>query len=168
MSIVLKPDPGVFSRLMPLVIVFGAYRRYDRDPPLSDAGLQTISGAIGLARRLRAPLAYSLLIDDATETWPGVWLPECRPRVRDRVFRHMEGSIFCNREFGVVFRTHLPRETVIVGTTGDSSLCATAEDVQRFSRPLRVVGAATCGSLDDWRRSILAVERAGTPHSRAG
>lgn len=139
MSMIIRPSARVFQRTMPLVVVFGAYRRYDIDQPLSQEDLETISGVVGTARRMRAPLAFSRLVPEDRSPAPGVWLPGCRPKVTDRVFDHAGGSLFDNREFANVFRSITRREVVLVGARGDSALMATARDARPYDRDASVV-----------------------------
>lgn len=141
MSIVIRPSPGVFRRTTPLVVVFGAFRRYETDRPLSQAELETITGVVGGARRFRTPLAFSRVVGKDGLSGPGVWLPGCRPKVTDRVFDHAEGSAFGNREFANVFTKITEREIVMVGPENDSSRTATLADSKAYDRPVRVIMA---------------------------
>ena len=79
MSIIIRPSDSVFKRTTPLVLIFGAYRRFDLDPPLSQEELDTITQVVALSRRLRAPLAFSRLVPEDRAPEAGVWLPDCRP-----------------------------------------------------------------------------------------
>jgi hypothetical protein len=159
MSIIIRPAPGVFRRTMPLVIVFGAFRRFRVDSALDSGDFETLTGAVALSRRMRVPLAFSRVVQEDRSTEPGVWLPECRPKVTDRVFDHPQGSIFQNREFASVFTKITDREIYAVGPRNDSSLAASIEDAAPFERDIRVIvpdGALqNCSTMEDFPSDIF-------------
>ncbi|MSU88328.1 isochorismatase family protein [Rhodobacteraceae bacterium 2CG4] len=139
MSIIIRPSDSVFKRTTPLVLIFGAYRRFELDPPLSQEELDTITQVVALSRRLRAPLAFSRLVPEDRAPEAGVWLPDCRPKITDRVFDHAPGSMFQNREFANAFRSITRRDLVLTGPRSDSSLMATARDSRPYGRDAQVV-----------------------------
>lgn len=139
MSVIIRPAESVFRRTTPLVLVFGAYRRFDADKPLSGEELETITKVVALSRRLHAPLAFSRVVPEDRSAEPGVWLPGCRPRITDRVFDHNGGSMFENREFAHVFRTITRRDLILVGARNDSALMATARDARPYGRDSHVI-----------------------------
>lgn len=142
MSIIVRPASGVFRRTMPLVVVFGAYRSFEDQDPLDAVDLETVTDAVALARRMHIPLAFSRAMrKDGTDA-RGVWLPDCRPKVSDRVFDHPEGSAFQNREFLNVFTKIIEREVFAVGPRNDSSMGATARETEATGRVMRIVMAA--------------------------
>lgn len=139
MSIIIRPSPGVFRRTMPLVIVFGAFRRYGIDPELERSDFETLTGTVALSRRMHMPLAFSRVVQSDRSTGPGIWLPGCRPKVTDRVFDHPEGSIFGNREFANVFMNITDREIYAAGPRTDSSMQATVDESAPHDRDIRVI-----------------------------
>lgn len=161
MSIIIRPAPGVFRRTMPLVIVFGAFRRFRVDAALDTADFDTLTGAVTLSRRMRVPLAFSRVVQEDRSTEPGVWLPECRPKVTDRVFDHPQGSIFENREFASLFTKITDREIYAVGPRDDSSLAASIAGAAPYDRDIRVIvpdGALqNCSALGDFPTDIFGV-----------
>jgi len=139
MSIIIRPAESVFRRTTPLVLIFGAYRRFDVDKPLTDEEFRTITDVVTLSRRLHAPLAFSRVVPEDRAVEPGVWLPGCRPKITDRVFDHIGGSMFQNREFAHAFRTITRRDLILVGARDDSALMATARDARPYGRDSQVV-----------------------------
>ncbi len=134
MGIVIRPAPHIFQRALPLVVVFGAYRRYPRAALLDLAAMQTIEEGVALARRVHAPLAFCREVTAQDE--PGVWLPGCRPRVSDRVFDTAPGSACAHREFASVLLGLGDRALALLGPEDDSSLAATAADAARSGHPV--------------------------------
>ncbi|NNU81443.1 isochorismatase family protein [Halovulum dunhuangense] len=160
MSIIIRPSQGVFQRTMPLVVVFGAWRSVDGDTPLDAADHDTITRCVSVARRLQMPLAFSRAMKPERDRRAGgVWLPECRPRVTDRVFDHPRGSCFENRDFEHVFRSITQRDIYLVGPRFDSSLRATLRDTRGHERPVKVVIAAhplqNCSTAPEFRAAIF-------------
>lgn len=139
MTVVIRPAPGVFRRTMPLVVTFGLFRRYDQDPPLDETDVEMMRRVVSLARRYRIPLAYSRIIDHAKNPSPGFWLPECRPKVTDRMFEHGPGTLFQNREFSNVFVGITDRRILFAGPRNDSSLTASVTDPLARFRPVQVI-----------------------------
>ncbi len=155
MGIVVRPAVGVFRRTLPMIIVFGAYRRYEIDAPLSDTELDTITGVVDLARRFHSPLAFSRAVSNETASQAGVWLPGCRPKVTDRVFDHEPGSAFANAEFSGVLNTITQRGFCVTGPENDSSLSATLADLKAQNREVEVITRPgllqKCSTpLEDW------------------
>ena len=124
---------------MPLVIVFGAFRRYQTDPTLDASDFETLTGAVGLSRRMRVPLAFSRVVQEDRSTEAGIWLPGCQPKITDRVFDHPAGSIFENREFASLFTKITDREIFAVGPRDDSSMRDTVRDSGPYERDIRVI-----------------------------
>ncbi len=124
MGIVIRPTPAVFRRSMPLVIVFGAYRRFDIDPPLPSGDFETITRVVGMARRLRMPLAFIRNVPQDRGHEPGSWLPGCRPKTTDRVFDHPAGAPFHLDGFANAFNGLSDGELYATGPSDDSCLSA--------------------------------------------
>ena len=139
MTVIIRPNPGVFRRTMPLVVMFGCFRRYDAAAPLDEKDVDAAQRVVTLARRYRIPLAYSRMLDDAKTPAPGFWLPDCRPKVSDRLFEHQAGSIFRNREFANVFAGITDRRIYFAGPRDDSTLQDSARDILATLRDVQVI-----------------------------
>lgn len=124
MGIVIRPSPAVFRRAMPLVIVFGAYRRFDIDPPLAARDRDTITRVVRLARRLHMPLAFIRNVPENRQHEPGAWLPGCRPTTMDRVFDLPAGTDFRLEGFAGAFCGLTDREIYATGPQDDSPMSA--------------------------------------------
>ena len=139
MTVIIRPNPGVFRRTMPLVVMFGCFRRYDAPEQLDQADVDAARRVVTLARRYHVPLAYSRLLDDAKNPAPGFWLPDCRPRISDRLFEHGPGSIFQNREFANVYAGITDRRIYFAGPGVDSTLQQSARDILATLRDVQVI-----------------------------
>lgn len=167
MGIVIRPSPAVFRRLAPMVVVFGAFRRYEQDPPLAERECMLIRDVVAQARRHHAPLAFCRTVTPDAASEPGMWLPECRPNIRDRVFDHAPGSAFSNPEFSGVLNMITPREVYLAGPHGDSSMTATHMDILGRGRAasliLRNAMLQNCSAAALSESAPAAIpERAGT------
>lgn len=139
MSTVIRPAQGVFPRRLPLFVVFGAYRRFELDPPLDAADLETITATVQRARSAKMPLAFCRAVRDLHNAEAGMWLPGCRPRVTDRVFDHVTGSVFGSTTFASVFDKLTERAIFMVGPRFDSSMRSTASDSAAAKHSIKVV-----------------------------
>jgi len=122
---------------MPLVIVFGAYRRFDVDPPLPHGDFETITRVVGMARRLHMPLAFIRNVPQNRRREPGTWLPGCRPKTTDRVFDHPAGAPFLLEGFATAFNGLSDGEIYATGPTDDSCLSAAIAAPWGEMRPIR-------------------------------
>jgi len=122
---------------MPLVIVFGAYRRFDADPPLPSGDFETITRVVGMARRLHMPLAFIRHVPQDRGHEPGVWLPGCRPRTMDRVFDHPAGAPFRLDGFANAFNGLSNGALYATGPSDDSCLRAAIAAPQGEIGPIR-------------------------------
>ncbi len=141
MGIVIRPTPAVFRRSMPLVIVFGAYRRLDVDPPLPQADVDTITRVVGMARRLHMPLAFIRNVPQDRRHEPGIWLRGCRPRISDRVFDHPVGAAFRLSAFASPFNGLTDGEIHVTGPASDSCLRAAIAAPEDEFGPIRRISA---------------------------
>lgn len=139
MSLIVRPSPGVFHRTMPLVIVFGAYRRYELDPQLDSADFEMITEVVSTARQMHLSLAFCRTVSAVGVSDPGRWLPGCRPRVTDRVFDHLPGSAFTSEAFASVLDTITEHKIHVTGPRADSSMRSTVSDPRARSREVEVV-----------------------------
>lgn len=159
MSIIIRPDPGAFRRTQPLVVVFGAFRPMDDPHPLDDIDSETIREGVGKARALRMPLAFSREVTSGSGPGRGTWLPDCRPKITDRVFDHAPGSLLDNREFLSVFTTITDREIFGFGPRNDSSFAATLIACGTTGRRMRAVmpphPLQKCSTLGSFRPNVF-------------
>lgn len=137
MGIVIRPTPAVFRRSMPLIIVFGAWRRTDIDPLLPAGECDTIIRVVGMARRLHMPLAFIRNVPQDRSCEPGWWLPGCRPRTIDRVFDHPDGAAFRLAGFATAFNGLSDGEFYATGPSDDSCLSAAIAAPWGEIRPIR-------------------------------
>lgn len=137
MGIVIRPTPAVFRRSMPLIIVFGAWRRADVDPPLAPGDFETITRVVGMARRLHMPLAFIRNVPQDRSQEPGAWLSGCRPKTVDRVFDHPDGAPFRLDGFATAFNGLSDGEFYATGPSDDSCLSAAIAAPQGELRPIR-------------------------------
>jgi hypothetical protein len=126
---------------MPLVIVFGAFRRLDIDPPLPREDVETITRVVGMARRMHIPLAFIRHVPQDRRHEPGAWLPGCRPRTTDRVFDHPAGAAFRLDAFASPFNGLTDGEIHVAGPANDSCLSAAIAAPQGDLGPIRRISA---------------------------
>ncbi|MEM9228627.1 MAG: hypothetical protein AAGB10_03390 [Pseudomonadota bacterium] len=124
---------------MPLVVVFGAYRRFELDKKLDDPDLDTITQVVSSARQMHLSLAFCRTVSAEGAADPGVWLPGCRPKVTDRVFEHLPGSAFESAAFSSVWETITDRKIHVTGPRSDSSMRSTVSDHRALTREVEVV-----------------------------
>lgn len=139
MTVIIRPSPEIFRRRNPMVVVFGAFRLFDAEPPLKDCDVALLRGVIANARRYRQTLAFSRPIDSDGAMPQGTWLPGCRPRISDRLFEHRDASCFSNPDFVALYQVFAPRQIFVVGPENDSCLAATLADRRADPRQFRVI-----------------------------
>ena len=139
MSMIIRPAKGVFRQTAPLVVIFGAYRRLNKDPQLDAADLSTLTRAVDVARRAHMPLAFCREVEHAFGTEAGVWLSGCLPKVSDRVFDHAGSSAFTSAEFARVVGSITERTIFVVGPRVDSSMRNTVSDASALDRTVHVI-----------------------------
>lgn len=132
MTVIIRPSPDVFRRSARLVVVFGAFRRFDRAPQFLPREEDILADMILNARKYRVWLAFSRPTRPDGTGFPGSWLPGCRPRVTDMVFNHRERSSFSNDEMLDALRRLGARELVFAGPESDSEIEASMRDAKRF------------------------------------
>lgn len=143
MTVVIRPSTSVFQRTAPLVVVFGAFREIESPNTLTNQDIELIRGVVTSARRYHTPLAFTRQLPPDRSMPAGTWLPECRPRVTDRVFQHVEESCFSNREFATLFEKITPRKIYFTGPASDSSLTVSLADQHTLDRSVQVITSDT-------------------------
>lgn len=141
MGVVIRPATGVFRRSLPLTVVFGAYRPIDSAEALSMEEATLVTRCVQLSRQMRAPLAFIIPIESDGSSPVGTWLPDCRPKVKDRVFRVGQTSAFENAEFRGACLSLAGTTLVLAGPSSDSSLVKTSDDAAARMKHVRVVQA---------------------------
>lgn len=164
MSIIIRPAPEVFRRKPCLVLVFGAFRPYEPEQPLAGYDHDLLKNVITTARRYRQSLAFSRPIDSDDSAGRGAWLPECRPRISDRVFGHRGASCFSNPDFRLLYEVFASRQVQVAGPQYDSALAATISDIKADPDYFRIIAANpplhNCSALS----ANAAVNEAILPH----
>lgn len=140
MTVIIRPAPEVFNRSTRLLVVFGAFRRFDQAPPFPMEQEDRLAEMVSEARKYRVSLAFSRRTRPDGTGYPGAWLPGCRPRVTDMVFNHRECSSFSNSEMLGALRRLGAERTVFVGTESDSEIRASLRDAERLGLRVERVG----------------------------
>jgi len=119
---------------IPLDVV--SHTHPDPTGAIFEAALQDV---VRSARRFQAPIAFSRVLRDGCDNTLGSWLEGCRPRITDRLFNHLPGSCFQNREFCWVLERLAPAEVYFAGRLDDSDMCASIADGLEAGHRIRVI-----------------------------
>ena len=125
---IIRPALNVFQRRTSMILLFGAFRPFEPESPISDAEVDLVQRIVGNARRYRQPLTFTRKVPAPGTPPQGVWLPGCQPRISDRVFDHTTDTAFGNPEFCEMYHRLRLFGFRAAGAYCDSSFQATLGD----------------------------------------
>ncbi len=140
MTIIIRPSPSVFQGTTPLLIVFGAFQKFDSQHLVEIAEADGLKALVSKARRYRVAVGFSRRVSAEGTSPSGAWLSGCRPRVRDMVFDHGEDSCFSNPEFERVLSNHKENGIYFAGPLVDSAIGATMSGAETLNLPIARIG----------------------------
>ncbi len=140
MTVIIRPQPEVFRQTARLLVVFGAYRRFDQASPFVPEEEDRLADMIATARKYRVSLAFSRRTRPDGTGYPGAWLPGCRPRISDMVFNHRACSSFSNLEMLDALRRISASRIEFTGPESDAEIDASLADAAGFGLRVERVG----------------------------
>jgi hypothetical protein len=131
MNVVIRPSPEVFRRKSRVLVVFGAFRRYDRPYDCLPGDEGRLADMVSKARNYRVMLAFCRKVSESGNSFPGSWLPGCRPRVTDMVFNFSGSTCYSNPELVEALARFGRDEIAVTGPTHDSDIDSALEGSYR-------------------------------------
>jgi hypothetical protein len=152
MTVIIRPSPDVFRRNSRVLVILGAYRRYDSPYSFLPGEDDALASMISKARNYRVQLAFCRRTRGDGSGYPGSWMPGCRPLVTDMVFNHRDKSAFSNPEMLSALRRRGDDCPSFAAPTHDSEIRATIYDATRLGlHPRRVALSKAmqfCSAID--------------------
>jgi hypothetical protein len=139
MSVVIRPSPAVFLGTPQILIVFGAFLKYDTAHTVSAFEGERLAQLVAEARRYRVSLGFARRMNPDGSPRSGTWIPGCRPSVRDMLFDHVGDSALSNPELELVLCDRIGQGLFFAGPASDSSIQFTLEACISSGLPVKRV-----------------------------
>lgn len=141
MNVVIRPSQDVFQRKARVLVMFGVFRRYDRSELYLPGEEARLHDMISKARNYRVQLAFCRQVSPEGNSYPGSWLPGCRPRITDMVFNYSGNDCFSHSEMLEAIKRFGRDEIVFSGPAHDSELQSGLERSAQFGLTVKSVSA---------------------------